>query len=55
MDQPTPGLNDVHAPLLIDRTTRIRDVRPGALSLPVERSEDCERFLRHRMDCEKQT
>lgn len=44
MDQPTPVLNGVHAPSSIDRTTRIRDVRPGALSLPVERSEDSERF-----------
>jgi len=44
MDQPTPGLNDEHAPPLIARTTRTLDVRPGALSLPCERLEDCERF-----------
>jgi len=44
MDQPTPGLDDAHAPPLIDRTMRIQDVRPGALSLPVERSANCERF-----------
>ena len=44
MDQPTPGLDGVHAPLSIARTTRIRDVRPGALSLLCERSEDSARF-----------
>lgn len=44
MDQPTPGLNGVHAPPLIDRTTRIRDFLTGALSLPVERLEDSARF-----------
>ena len=44
MDQPTPGLDDEHAPPLIDRTTRTLDARPDALSLPAERLEDSERF-----------